>query len=339
MKTIAWINGRLPTFSLAMTALATLGMAGQHAKAQGAGSSDIVIINNDDPGEGLNDPTPVEPVGGNPGLTLGDQRLNVVEAAVSVWKSIIVSDVPIELQVQFDPLPCTSDTAVLGVAGPIIFSADFPGAQLPETIYAIAQANQQAGSDLDPGRADINATFNSSLGTGSNCYGDIPFYHGIDGQPDPEGKPSLLDTVLHEMAHGLGFTSTVDERTGERLADLDDIFSRNLEDQTLGLSWPEMTDGERAASAINTGNLQWTGPLVRARAAEILQEGAAADGDVLMFAPNPVVPGSSVVHFDRSLSPDELMEPNATPTSILDLTTAAFADMGWPINPGAAQLY
>ncbi|MGI9449501.1 MAG: hypothetical protein ACR2QH_02435, partial [Geminicoccaceae bacterium] len=48
-------------------------------------------------------------------------------------------------------------------------------------------------------------------------------------------------------------------------------------------------------------------------------------------------PGSSVSHFDTSVSPDELMEPAATPTSILDVTTAAFVDMGWPVTAEAQQ--
>lgn len=345
MKTIAWITGRLPTVPLAMTALAMLGMATHHAKAQEAGSSDegassdIVVINNDDIGEGLNDPAPAEPVGGNPGMTLGEQRLNVMEAAAKIWEGIIVSDVPIELEAQFDELFCSSDSAVLGSAGPNLVSSDFTGALVPETLYVIAQANQQAGIDLAPDEADLSATFNSSIGSGPNCLGGIPFFLGIDGQPAPEGTIGLFDTVLHEIAHGLGFLSLVDDETGEKFGGLDDIFSRNLEDQTLGLAWPDLTNEERAASAINTGNLQWTGPLVREAAAGVLQEGAAADGDVLMNAPDPVEPGSSVSHFDPSLSPDELMEPSATETSILDLTTAAFADMGWPINPKAMPEY
>jgi hypothetical protein len=40
----------------------------------------IVIINNDGPNEGFNDPAIVSPVGGNPGTTVGAQRLNVRQA-------------------------------------------------------------------------------------------------------------------------------------------------------------------------------------------------------------------------------------------------------------------
>ena len=40
----------------------------------GAQAVTITVDNADPPGVGLNDPTPVAPVGGNPGMTLGDQR-------------------------------------------------------------------------------------------------------------------------------------------------------------------------------------------------------------------------------------------------------------------------
>jgi len=110
------------------------------------------------------------------GTTLGEQRLNVFEAAASVWEHILVSDVPIEVEAQFDELFCDAEGATLGSAGPIDGFFDFPGAQKANTIYFAAQANQQAGVDLDPDAADIRATFNSLLGTDPDCLGGLPFY-------------------------------------------------------------------------------------------------------------------------------------------------------------------
>ena len=46
------------------------------AAAPARAAATIVIVNQNDPGVGFNDPTPVAPVGGNPGTTLGQQRLN-----------------------------------------------------------------------------------------------------------------------------------------------------------------------------------------------------------------------------------------------------------------------
>jgi hypothetical protein len=64
--------------------------------------------------------------------------------------------------------------------------------------------------------------------------------------------------------------------------------------------------------------------------------GANDDGMVLLYAPNPVRPGSSKSHFDTSASPNLLMEPSITSTldaaNDLDLTPALFDDIGWVLQ-------
>ena len=58
----------------------------------------FVIVNMDGPNEGFNDPTPAVPVGGNPGTTVGQQRLNVFVKAGQIWDSILQSPVTIRVQ-------------------------------------------------------------------------------------------------------------------------------------------------------------------------------------------------------------------------------------------------
>ena len=53
-----------------------------------AGAATITIVNNNAPGVGFNDPSPRLPVGGNPGITLGDQRLNVFNYAAGIWGGV-----------------------------------------------------------------------------------------------------------------------------------------------------------------------------------------------------------------------------------------------------------
>ena len=63
--------------------------------------------------------------------------------------------------------------------------------------------------------------------------------------------------------------------------------------------------------------------------------GADANGRPLLFAPNPLVSGSSVSHYDVSAFPNQLMEPNINAdltTSLvppLDLTLPLLKDIGW----------
>jgi hypothetical protein len=59
--------------------------------------------------------------------------------------------------------------------------------------------------------------------------------------------------------------------------------------------------------------------------------GADDSNKVLLFAPNPNQPGSSISHWDLSTSPDLLMEPNIPSNIPLtgDLTIELFKDIGW----------
>src|SRR5437879_6561348 len=161
----------------------------------------IIVDNLDGAGEGFNDPRPATPVGGNTGTTYGQQRLNAVQYGADLWGSILKSDVTIRVGATFDPLPCSSNSARLGQAGPHHVFRDFSGALVPGTYYAAALADALAGMDLEPGASDINAMFNSALDDGS-CTFPRPWYYGLDGNTQDE---DLVVVVLHELGHGLGF--------------------------------------------------------------------------------------------------------------------------------------
>ena len=234
--------------------------------ASAAGAATITIVNNDGANEGFNDPTPASPVGGNNGTTVGQQRLNVFQYAANVWGAILPSSVEIRVNSQFNAQTCTATSGVLGSAGPTQVFRDFAGAPFAATWYHVALANRLANSDLAPGSNDINATFNSAIG-GSNC---LPqgWYYGFDGN---EGAQiDLLPVVLHELGHGLGFSTTTNGQTGTQMNGLPSVYDRYLFDKSASLHWNQMTDAQRAASGINCQNLVWDGPQVMAHAAERL---------------------------------------------------------------------
>lgn len=223
-----------------------------------AGAATLTIVNNDGAGEGFNDPTVVAPIGGNPGTTLGQQRLNVFAQAASIWGSILPSPVTILVRSQFNPQTCTATSATLGSAGPRSIHANFTGAILPNYWYYQALANRLSGSDNNGTLEDINATFNSNIDAG--CFGPgNTWYYGFDGL-EPATGIELLPVVLHEMGHGLGFSTQTSGSTGAYNTGLPTIFDHFLYDDTNGLHWDQMTAGQRVASAINSGHLTWDGP-------------------------------------------------------------------------------
>jgi hypothetical protein len=164
---------------------------------------------------------------------------------------------------------------------------DFPGNFWPHTWYKVALANKLAGEDLAPGGPDpgfleppfaddIIAFFNPNLGQ-TGCLNGSFWYLGLDDN-EPAGQVDLLAVVTHEIGHGLGFANIVDEdgdvashqNAGEGLLGFTDMFSVFTHDNTTGKQWNQMTDGERAASAINTNNVVWNGPTVTAESPNVL---------------------------------------------------------------------
>jgi hypothetical protein len=226
------------------------------------GAATIVIVNMDGPGEGFNDATPATPVGGNPGTTVGDQRLNVFNHAAGIWAALLPSAITIRVEARFNPQFCSSSSAVLGSAGPIDVFRDFAGAPVAATWYHVALANKLAGVDLS-GSNDISATFNSNLNGNPSCLGGTGWYYGYDGNEGTDIE--LLPVVLHELGHGLGF-STLIGSSGAEFGGFQDIYETFIRDNTQGDTWNNLTQGQRAASAVNTGNVVWDGLFVTAHA-------------------------------------------------------------------------
>lgn len=230
----------------------------------------ITIVNTNEAGVGFNDPTPVEPVGGNSGRTLGAQRLIAFQHAANIWGRTINSSVPVRIAASFEPLACDETGAVLGAAGTIEIFTDFPRAPRAATWYPSALASKIAGSDVaTPGQAHIRARFNSRLGLFPDCLPGSPFYLGIDNQHGEQ--IDLVAVLLHEIAHGLGFQSITDEETGEQFDNLPSIWDFFLVDNRNEKLWANMTNEERRLSAISGPFLSWNGPRVKAEVPRVLR--------------------------------------------------------------------
>jgi hypothetical protein len=297
-----------------------------------AGAASVQVITRDGAGEGFNDPTPVAPVGGNRGTTLGEQRRIAFEYAAQLWAARLLSPVPIRISATFDPLTCGAASTTLGVAGPVSVFRDFAGAPLANTFYPSALADSLAGMDLAPDEDDIDATFNSVFGT--TCPFPASWYYGLDGNA-PGQDSDFVTVALHELGHGFGFISFVDVDTGERFQGRDDVFLTFLVDARSNMTFETMTNAQRRSAIEATGSLRWNGPSVTADSG-VLSSGADGLGRVEMYAPPFAQAGSSVSHWSDTLAPIELMMPFfEAPLHDVGLAAAALRDVGWQLAPSA----
>ena len=246
-----------------------------------ASAATFVIVNGDEPGEGLNDPTPMAPLASNPGTTLGAQRLNLIQAAANYWGARLDSAVPIHILVDFESGSCNTTSAVLTFGTAIAFRTMV--VEPYEYYLTSAHANALIAADTSPDNAafqdyDILLEINPEIDNG--CDGRAGWsYETTTAVPVPANKTPLMSLVMHEIAHGLGFYLLTDIETGA-FAESDlgftypDVWTLFLADLTVGSAgtlWIDMDllgngDQRRYDSARNEPFTVWTGEHVNAAA-------------------------------------------------------------------------
>lgn len=251
-------------------ALATL--AGISTPAWAEVKIDVEFV--DAPGTGFLDGTPVLPVGGNSGTTLGEQRRIAFRQAADIYGKALDSAVPIAVTAEFRSLSCAGGEVRLGEAKTAGIIAGVP--ELTSGVaFPYALANRIAGRDLQPALPDIKATLNSDVGTAS-CSQFGAWYYGLDHRAGQDHD--FFATLQHELAHGFGFASYLDPVTGSlpdpKFSSLLDPFSLHLFDLRLKKHWNEMTTAERITSAASPHQVVWDGKYVTAAAAKRFSKGA-----------------------------------------------------------------
>ena len=299
-------------------------------------SADIVI----NPISGFSDATSTSPIGGNSGTTLGAQRLNTFQKAADILETFLDIQIDVKVDASFSSLACSAGSAVLGSAGATGGNINQANAPLANTIYPVALANNLALSDINSTTAEISATFNADIDNNANCLNGVDWYYGYD-DPTLAGAAyvndtSFLSVVIHELLHGLGVSSWV-LSNGALNSGFMDAYSANLYDQSTSKAWSAMNDSERLNSMTNTNNLVWTGSTVNTSTPALALTDGINSGKVEMYAPNPYEGGSSVSHFSKDATPNEIMEPSYTEfLTTPGMATQLLQDMGWAI-PAAAN--
>ncbi len=259
-----------------------------------------------------------------------EDRIFVTQGAAQFWADRLISNVPITIDMAFVPLQCGPNEGVLGSAGASNIFFNFTNAPQQDVGYVAALANSYAGVDLNTFNPDLSMTFNSDIDNNDNCLQEINWDNTLSLVPSP-GTISLFQTLIHEIAHGLGFADFINSSNGSFFNSGPDSYSINLRDESIPGNFTEITNAQRFDALTNNGNLVWNNDGVNdlANSTNInLQQGLNA-GKVRMFAPSEFSSGSSTSHFDNFLFPNEVMEPFLNNQAITELTEQLMLDIGW----------
>lgn len=254
--------------------------------------------------------------------------------AVDIWANELFSNFPIEIDAQFQVLgggilASTTPVLVTGVSSPVAGAA-----------YPIAFANAQTGCDIEPLSADMTIIINSSIAWHVDPY-SAP---GV-------GEYDLASVALHEIVHGLGFSTSFEYDDGVLPDECPagvatsgcynstlSVFDHFLE-TGVGVSLSTITNNSVSlGTAIRSNSVVWNGALA-----------TAANGSVNPSIEDPAtfVVGESLCHLDETVYPAGNANSLMTPTlnmaeQILDpgpIVRGMLKDMGWTLTDAPVAFF
>ncbi|MCP9756241.1 T9SS C-terminal target domain-containing protein [Lacihabitans sp. CCS-44] len=218
------------------------------------------------------------------------------QAAVDVWQSLLISKVPIKITATWDAI--SSNT--LATSGAKKVYKNFANSPIRDVWYPSALAESIAGVNLNGTEADIAITVNKNISWSFDTDGTRQAF-----------KYDLMTVILHEIAHGLGFTTSMKlAGTNETQAQwgieglplIYDIFSQRSSGQVL-----------TNTAIIGNPSTQLKAAITSADVFFKISSGPLSKDYPKMYAPTTYRSGGTLSHLDESKYPkgteNSLMSP------------------------------
>jgi hypothetical protein len=180
---------------------------------------------------------------------LTEDAKHALNYAVHIWEGFFLSTVPVDVFVKMEPL----DADILAKSRPASFFMNFEGAPNKNVYYPVALVEKLSGKNLNPGNHDIICSFNQNL----------PWYFGTDGNT-PETHYDFVTAVLHEIAHGLGFSGFFKDdgtngflNNGHKFPSIYDLYVFNTNEQQLANSALFPSPSVQLHNALVSGELRF----------------------------------------------------------------------------------
>ena len=251
-----------------------------------------------------------------------EQAKTAFNQAVNIWSKYLISSQTIRIKATWSSLAA----GTLAVSGATRIYKNFTNVPYTNVWYPVPLAEALAGRDLNAGDTDITVTVNSN----------INWYYGTDGKAQ-SGRYDMITIVLHEIAHGLGFSTSVELVNSDTQAQYGQSGSAYIYDTFIqdnnkikitntGVYGNPSTDLKNAV----TSNALYFG----------LKNPKLATALPRLYAPTSFKPGSSLSHFDESTypqgNPNSLMSPSIKAAEVNqdpgELLLNCLSELGWQLN-------
>lgn len=248
------------------------------------------------------------------------------EQAVVIWEKYLISTQTIRVKATWSKTMSNSVLAETGATRIYRSSTNIPNLPYSNVWYPTPLAEALSGKELNSGDFDMTVTLNAN----------INWYYGTDAKAQA-GRYDMITVMLHEIAHGLGFSSSMSIINSDTQgqygqsgsAYIFDIFmqdSKKVKLTNTGVYGNPSTDLKTSL----TSNALYFG----------LKNPTFATTLPRLYAPSPFKSGSSFSHFDESTytvgTANSLMSPSVRAAEVNhnpgELLLNCLNEMGWQIN-------
>jgi hypothetical protein len=245
------------------------------------------------------------------------------QAAVDVWSKVLVSRVPVKISATWTSLA----SSTLATSGTKKVYKNFSGATFKDVWYPSALAEAIGGKNLNGTEADIIINVNENISWSYNTDGSKEAF-----------KYDLKTVILHEIAHGLGFTSSMklgDSNTTQAQWGIEgqpliyDLFSQREDGVALTNTEFIGNPSTNLKEALTSSNLFFK-----------ISEGYFSRDLPKLYAPLNFKLGGTLSHLDESKYPkgteNSLMSPQVGAAEINHfpgkVILAILNQIGWAVN-------
>jgi hypothetical protein len=251
-----------------------------------------------------------------------DDAKKAFQAAIDVWQSVLVSRVPIKVKAVWEPI--ASSTLAISGAGKVY--KNFTTSAVKDTWYPSALAEAIGGKNLNDDLPDIAINVNKNVIWSFETNGT-----------KLAGKYDLKTVILHEIAHGIGFTTSMKLATNDLQGQyglngfpfIYDIFVQNA--QKIQLTDSKIIGNPSAELKANFTSSNIFFRLDNKNFKTILPK---------LYSPAIFRSGGSISHLDEQTfpkgSPNAMMSPQIGTSEINHfpgpIILAMLNQMGWSLN-------